>query len=211
MTARKTSLEGHAILGDADVDKFRKLHKFVEKIAIREKMLTAAQAASVKITITNRDGRTCASMLKQDYHLKDCFFGPTDKNMAPDWMYEARQARRPAVRSHMQCFMASHQLQAYSLLEYASFYNKPGISTFSSKDLNEVMLVLIAHEMSHTINQFNQFASVRSKWCGTNHDHGFQATYRFLRARALAEYRDWKAGALERKAAARKSGEPKRG
>lgn len=208
MAARKTNTKSYVILEAADCDKFRKLHKFVEKIAIREKMLTAAQAAGVKITITDRDGRTCASKFKQDYHLKNCFFGPTDKNMAPDWMYEARQARRPAVRSHMQCFMASHQLQAYSLLEYASFYNKPGISTFSSKDLNEVMLVLIAHEMSHTINQF---ASVRSKWFGTNHDHGFQATYRFLRAKALAEYRDWKAGALERKAAARKSSEPKKG
>lgn len=197
-----TTKDGYVKITPKHVATFKKLHRFVEKIALREKMLTEANVRRCVVTIDGLPGRTCASSQTQNYHLHHCFFGPTKENLIEDWMLDPRQARRTAVKSAVKVFRAA-MMGGYAFNEYASFFHKPGIGPLISRDLNECFIALIAHEMSHTINQCARF---RTKWYGDNHDAGFQNTYRHLRTLALAEYRDWKAGALERKAAAAKTG-----
>jgi len=176
---------GTAKIGPLRIEHFRQLLSFAKVQIVNHGFATQKDVKNAKWAITDKEASCWGGAMGCTFNISGHFFDPKVQGAKHANPYRPGTGNYNAYR-HAQ-YNASKGF--YGFREYASYWSREGVGNFYSEDLNEVMLVLIAHELGHFVN-YN--AKPGSKWDGQNHDEGFLRTYRAIRKMLLEEYRGLK-------------------
>lgn len=161
---------------------FRNLLDFAKGRLVAHKFVTQAKVDRAKWVVDVRESSSWGGAMGCTYNISGHFFSP---NLKSDGLnpYKPNSGDWHSW-NHCQVMAAKGY---FGLREYARYWNRTGIGNFYSKDLKEVMLVLICHELAHFVNYSSRSDG---RWYGTDHNAGFRRTYFAIRQAILADYRE---------------------
>ena len=161
---------------------FDQLLGFAKAKIVEHGFVTAEQVNRAKWTVRALDKRSYGGRKGCSFNLGGSF---TDPNSRP------KQGDNPWRSGTQDYFSYAHKHSKaeqgfFGFREYARFWTRTGVGSFYSKDLNEVFLILIAHELAHFVNYT---VPKNSRWSGENHKDCFLRTYFAIRQMLLGEYK----------------------
>ncbi len=161
---------------------FQQLLDFSKAKIVEHGFIEQAKVDRAKWTVRALDKRSYGGRKGCSFNLGGSF---TDPNSRPK---QDINYYRPGSQDYFS-FAHKHSKAEqgfFGFREYARFWTRTGVGSFYSKDLNEVFLVLIAHELAHFVNYS---VPKNSRWYGENHKDCFLRTYFAIRQMLLGEYK----------------------